>query len=388
MKNVKIAFLIFLAFGSAKSAFSQSEPIKNKFKFIEVKGHTGSHFYTGQNLSTYLENGYASVELRLGWQSDEKHEWAKHYAYPAYGIGWYTGYIGDVEVFGAPNALYGFMSFNVSKQRRNSFIIEPALGLTYNLKPYNPASLVKNDAIGSKVTVYFNLSFGGKYEINRELDFLYGIDFTHFSNGRTVTPNYGLNMMGLNVGARYNFNKAQKAVDPSTHPKTILDARPTNLVNQKPRKLTENNIQFYQAVGTVQNDRDAGTSHRYITTSTVLEYQHKFNEMHGFTAGVDYFHDESLADTLSNNTYKKYNTVNLPAFHIGYDFAFWKFTVRMQVGTYLTEAGKDMKGAYFMRPNLKYDFSDRVYGQVGLKTLDGGAADWVEYGIGFKIFNK
>jgi len=28
-----------------------------------------------------------------------------------------------------------------------------------------------------------------------------------------------------------------------------------------------------------------------------------------------------------------------------------------------------------------------MYAQVGLKTLAGAAADWIEFGVGFKPFN-
>lgn len=387
MKKIFILLIISLICFYSQS-YSQSKPATDKYKFLEIKGHSGSHYYSGQTLETMLQNGYVSAEVRLGWQTDQRNEWARHYNFPAYGIGWYTGYIGDVNTFGSPNALYGFMSFNLSKQNRNQFIIEPALGLTYNLKPYNPQNNALNDAIGSKVTVYFNLSLGGLYQVNREMDLLYGIDFSHFSNGRTVTPNYGLNMLGAHLGLRYHWNKAQRLADPSVFPKNIFEVRPYGLVGEKPRKTTENFIQFYQAVGTVQNDRDAGTSTRYFTSSSVLEYQHKFNEMHGVTVGFDYFHDASLSDTISNRHYNTYTTMNLPAFHLGYDFAFWRFQVRMQIGTYLTDAGRTMKGSYFMRPNLKFDLSKRVYAQVGLKTLDGGAADWVEYGVGIKLYSK
>ena len=48
----------------------------------------------------------------------------------------------------------------------------------------DPETNPTNDAIGSRVTVYFNLNFGWTYKWTKEMDIVYGIDFTHFSISR------------------------------------------------------------------------------------------------------------------------------------------------------------------------------------------------------------
>ena len=91
-------------------------------------------------------------------------------------------------------------------------------------------------------------------------------------------------------------------------------------------------------------------------------------------------------DMFWDNRLRELETADRLAYgvHLGYDFMFYKFTVKFQLGTYL---GDDKgKGAFFMRPSLRYDISKRFFAQIGLKTLNGGAADFIEYGIGFKPF--
>jgi len=34
-----------------------------------------------------------------------------------------------------------------------------------------------------------------------------------------------------------------------------------------------------------------------------------------------------------------------------------------------------------------YHWNDRWFAQLGLKTLDGGTADWIEWGVGVKFRN-
>lgn len=380
------AFLSCVVICCTMGLMAQDSLTEGTFRFFSLKLHSGTHLYTGQTLGDKLRNGYGAIEIRTGWQSKGKHAWEKHYKYPSYGIGWYTGYVGDIDIFGNPHALFGFITFPITNGKRNNFQIEPALGLTYNLKPFNPNHNAINDAIGSKFAVYFALHAGGKYRLNREVDLLYGVDLTHFSNGRTVTPNMGLNMAGFSIGGRYNFNARQKLVDNSLHPQTVLQARPILPLRQKPVRIRENNISLYQAIGSVQNKRDAATSNRYTTSSTVLEYQHKFNVMNGVSVGFDAFIDPSARDTAEFPLNKDKQERFFPGFHIGYDFMFWRLTLKLQYGFHLSAMGKELKGNSFLRPAVRYEINKRLFGQLGLKTFNGATADWVEWGIGYKFF--
>ncbi len=382
--------LLFLLVFTTQSYLAQEtelkyEGVKNeenfgRFRFFEIKGHSGMHIYTGSDLESKLENGYGAFELRYGWQPSNPEHWSSPYGFSSYGVGLYTGFLGDPEIFGNPNALYGFLNFNLSNpEKRHFLVLSPAFGLTYNLNPFDEEENPLNDAIGSKIAIYFNMSFGGNYQLNREMDLTYGIDFTHFSNGRTYTPNYGLNMFGINLGMRYNYNADQSKINKDPYTTDLLQARFKRPHSGKPKKLGENSINIYTAIGTVQNDEDAGTSNRYTTFSGVLDYRHKFSSMSGITAGFDLFYDESLVAKYpdSSNHY-------LYGIHGGYDFMFYRFTVKVHLGAYLgDDKGKD---PMFIRAAFQYDITKWMNAQVGLKTKNGGAADWIEFGIGFTPF--
>jgi hypothetical protein len=379
-------FVFFLLLAPS-CILAQEDSVENSFRFFDFKIHSGSHLYTGQNLEDVLENGFLSMKLRYGWQTHGKHAWEKALNYPAYGFGWYTGSIGDPDVLGNPNALFGFLQFPLSRHKRNTFVLEPELGLTYNLKPFDPETNYINDAIGARFAVYINFAFNGIYKLNRELDLTYGFAFTHFSNGRTVWPNFGLNMYGLAFGARYNFNRGQKKMDPDVFTTKVLPARPDLPKASKPGAVDKKNyITFYQAFGTVQNRGDEGTDIRYLTASSVLEYQRKFNELHGVSIGLNGFYDASTGDTTAWPAAANFDTRFFPGVHIGYDLSFWKLLIRVQAGTCFTAAGQEVKGGRFMRPAVRYDFSRKWFGQFGLKSYYRGA-DWIEFGFGLKLSN-
>lgn len=363
-------------------SFEEVKDIKNygRFRYIEIKGHSGYHLYSGELLDEEISSGYGAVEIRYGWQLTDPEHWTARSGYVSYGLGYYSGFIGNPQVLGKPNAIFGFVNFPLSSgSKKNVWEIGLATGLTYNLEPYDSESNPVNDAIGSPFAVYFDLNFGGSLKMTREMDLLYGIDFTHFSNGRMTTPNFGYNMYGLNIGLRYHYNADQKFVDRDVYSDKLLQARFDRPKKSKDIKLRENSIEVYVAGGTVQNEEDKGTSKRYGIFVGVLDYRYRFNSMHGVVAGIDYFYDSSLEVDYPD---KKDQT--LVGAHLGYDFMFGKMAVRLQGGGYLTDSKG--KSSTYIRTAFRYNITDWLFAQIGLKTKKTSRADWVEFGIGFRPF--
>ncbi|WP_423130398.1 acyloxyacyl hydrolase [Gaoshiqia sp. Z1-71] len=379
-KIIRIFFIVFISGLAGKKLEGKDTNPYRQFRFIEIKGHSGSHYYSGESLSDALKNGYRAVEVRYGWQSNNPDGWQSKYRYPGYGVGWYSGFIGDPNVLGMPGALYGFISFPLFQFRRHEIGLEPAFGISYDLNPYDEENNSDNDAIGSRFNVYFNLNLGGRYRITREIDLLYGLDITHLSNGRTYLPNSGLNMFGPNLGIRYNFNARQNKIDNSPNPTKILDVRPVLDTYRKAMPVSEYSLLFYMATGLVQDREHKGSNKQYSTFSSILEGQYKFTEKSAISLGFDAFYDSSLKISFPDHSVDFYGA------HLGYDFMFWKMAIRMQGGTYLHQKARNFKGSYFLRPALKFDLSRVVYFQLGLKTQNGFIADWVEYGLGIRLF--
>ena len=353
----------------------------NNFKFIEIKSHFGSFLKSDTALgnSGLLDNGYGGITVKLGWQPTDPEGWASRYGYPSYGVGFYSGFLSDAEVFGNPNAIYGFIKFPISSaNRRHVFAIEPSLGLTYKLNPYDSQENPLNEAIGARAAVYFNIDLGFTYKWTRELDILYGFDFSHFSNGSTYKPNNGLNLYGLNLGLRYNYNANEPNAKNDLYATNKLPSRFNRPQRSKTDTISNSTIAVYLAGGVAQNDALIGTDVLLGTFSGVIDYEYLFNEKSAVTGGIDFFYD---------NRFRNRNAANrwLTGVHAGYDFRFYKFAIKMQIGTYIGD--NKGKGAFFMRPALRYTITKTIFAQVGLKTLDGGAADYIEYGLGFKPFS-
>ncbi|MDF2191483.1 hypothetical protein P2H89_23770 [Paraflavitalea sp. CAU 1676] len=77
-----------------------------------------------------------------------------------------------------------------------------------------------------------------------------------------------------------------------------------------------------------------------------------------------------------------------PAMHAGYEFMFWQLAIRLQIGAHLSSMGRALKGNTFIRPSVRYNINNRLFAQLGLKTMQGGTADWVEWGLGYQVFQS
>ncbi|WP_417603220.1 acyloxyacyl hydrolase [Owenweeksia hongkongensis] len=368
------AFYVFVVLASF--AFKvKAQPLN--YRFVEVKGHTGIHMYSGDDLNPFLEKGYGAYEFRFGWQMDGSKGWEHNYRYPSFGLGWYSGFVGSPTVIGNPNAFFGFVSFPLSKLKRHVWISEAGLGLAYSLRKYDPVKNPLNDAIGTSLALYYNYSFGGRFAINREMDLLYAVDVTHISNGRMAQPNHGLNMVGVNLGMRYHFNKLQRKNNPGYNPDKLWDVRPSydKQLDENLRDYKESNFLIHLAGGFSQNLKDKNTNVKYFDATSMVEFQKFFHFKHAAVVGLDFFYDGNMLG-FDEDPYEV-------GYHVGYDYKIWRCTIRMQVGSYIY--APDMKGAFFMRPAGKYDINDRWFAQLGLKTRAGIAADWLEWGIGVRL---
>lgn len=371
---------------ASHSVFSQETGQEGQYRFVSMHFNSGGLYYSGTEDNNGFKDNYQAFELKMGWQSKRSQVWAGELNYPAYGFGLYYGLVGDSRTFGHPHALFGFMAVPLTRERRLTFQVEPAAGIGFNLKPYDSLTNPDKSTLGGRFSFYFALQAEARYRLSRRLDIQGGMNFHHMSNGRVLHPNLGINMLGMRLGAAWHFRRLPEHAETETPGESPVQVRPVNGRRTKPRPIREQSIALYQALGAVQNKVDLGSRKQYLTSTTLLEYQYGFNSLHSVSAGFEAFADFSARDTAQYDI-PPGSPVFFPAVHVGYGLNVWRFTIRIQGGTYLTSWGREQKGAFFLRPNIRYDISPRLFAQVGLKTITT-TADWIEFGIGYKLFRK
>jgi len=69
--------------------------------------------------------------------------------------------------------------------------------------PYDRRSNPTGNAIGSPLNVNISYKFSSSWKLNPNWALSTGLSFTHYSNGASHLPNYGINIAALTLGARY-----------------------------------------------------------------------------------------------------------------------------------------------------------------------------------------
>jgi len=366
----------------------RDDPNYGIFSFVEAKYRHGRHLPNNGSLEDILKNPYNAFDLKVGIQTEGNKYWQQVYSYPSWGFGFYSADLGSSDTLGEPTAIYMFFEAPIKRWKRFGFFWEVQIGIAYDFNNYDPVTNPANDVIGSAVNVHLSAGATARYQISNRLDVDLGVDFTHNSNGSTSPPNMGLNMYGLNLGLKYNFNPVRnytKKVDPAYRP----PLRPKFVVRERPPTPKENNINLQLAAGwkTTNTKNEDGTygSPVYFISTVAVDYMHRYAQAGRFGGGVDFFVDGSLIENLENHDDQKFKDIFQIGYHFGHELIINKFTFITHLGFYAYNNGN--KGNFWLRFNLRYDINERFGIQGGLKTMDGGVADFIEWGISYKLYH-
>lgn len=400
MKKIYAYFFVLAGFLLALSGRTQErstfrpdqyKPDKssNYFSYFELKYHAGSHPNTSKYIQELLEQGYKALEFRVGLQSTGRQNWQRAHNYPQYGVGFFLGQLGNTEVdstVGTPSGLFGYVGIPWWRKGIFRFQTDLSVGVSYDFEPYDAESNPYNDVIGSWMNVYFNLNIIGYFKLSNRLDLGIGWDVTHFSNGRWRTPNKGINLMGLNVGLSYNFNPItpyKRYKDPNA------DGYERPEFNRDPLPPVEkfSEINFMGSIGTstLQGDSANEAGPRYFNSSWLVEYSRKFWRRGKYNVGLDFFYDGSLAAGYDKpESEVSFLERTSYAAHVGHDFLIERFSLVTQVGFYVYKKSEE-RGSWFIRAGGKVSISDQWSAHVCLKTMNGGIADWIEWGMVYSL---
>lgn len=355
-------------------------------KYFELKSHKGGYLYSGETLDEVLEKGYWSVDLRYGLQSTGKTFWDRLYRYPRYGLGLYFADLKSPRILGNPTGLYGFINIPLTQHYRWAMSYDMALGMSYDFKQYNSDSNPLNDAIGSDVNVFASFGMRAEVYLTKHTELIFGVDYTHFSNGRTTTPNSGLNLVGTILGVRYSFNPLSLALLKRLTKKRLGLRRP-KFQEELPLFVPHWGWNVFVGGGRVATyGNHEVDSHRYSNFSFTVDAMRHYSHKYSVGVGVDLFYDGSLSIYYPGEEASLGEKIMVGT-HIAHHWHFYDFTMMTQLATYLYK-DTPSRGRFYARVGFQYNFTSRWYGQISLKTQNGTKSDFIEWGIGIRMGNR
>jgi hypothetical protein len=342
---------------------------------LETRLHYG--FLLSHHLELERFNSHFPMfELSFQKATFGQKRWEKKYDYPLLGISLLYSDLGRYKEIGNAYAVFPYINFPLFRKRKSSYNFRLGLGLAYLENKFDKLNNYKNFAIGSHLNIVANLQFEYRRKINKRLRFSIALTLTHFSNGTTKTPNYGLNIFTTNIAIAYSLAKPRSYGGIKLLPELYT-------FEFDGRKYLEIN-----AIVVVSNkDMSQEIGERFMVYASFfnimkrVSYKSKFGLGFDITADLsdEYFLTNNLSNTDSNNKLSFVKTGISGAYELVISRTSFLFNLGLYIG------GKIRKhGDAYQRLTLKYLINKNLTANLALST-HAGTADYIGIGLGYRL---
>ncbi|HMM12535.1 MAG TPA: acyloxyacyl hydrolase [Bacteroidales bacterium] len=376
-KNFFLLILITLSLSTYVCAQPRPPLPTNNYQ-LEYRQHYGFFYHHHLEFERFNAH-FPSFELSFQRSTFGRQRWESLWAYPLTGVSVYYSPLGGFEPIGQVVALYPFISFPLNENVRSRLNFRLGVGLGYLTNKYHPSENFQNFAIGSHLNAAANIFLDYRQVVNKRITFVAGTGLTHFSNGSTKTPNYGLNAFSAAIGFNVFLNEPNPFLEMRFWP--VL--RPFEYDNKRWYA-----IEVMQAFGTRDMTMELGN--RYLVSNTSVNWLVPNGIKSRFGAGIDFTYDDSergMLDRRGAIEERKLYSNRLEIVKTGlsgiYEMRLSRMSFQFQLGVHLTGADKT-DGEIFEKLGAKFYFSDPWFVNIAL-TAHGGRADFIGYGIGYRF---
>jgi len=401
MKRILLFFVGILILSglnaqSQKDSTQQTTTKPKRYNNIAVRYHWGTvlqtnDFLKGNNLAGKPIDYYQALNISYGVQTDGSKDWHHIFNFPSYGVSFYNANFFNTDELGTPTALYGFIGFPFRHNEKSTWGYELGFGLTYNWQPYDKYTNPFNVAIGSYRTVFIDANVYYKYYLGQRWNLRGSFGFTHFSNGGTKKPNYGINLLSPSIELSYNFKDRPVLIKKSTPDYEKHYEVALQLGSGAKNVIYENNntpVDPSEPIGT--ND----VMHSYLNFSAAILKQATWKNKFG--GGVDFTYDETANTIVTypdngneapiSDISNKFSEKMMIGLYGTYEYTIDRLSVASYFGylIYRKEVTNQSERLY-QKFGIKYHFKNDVYLGLLVRAHNFSVAEVIEWNIGYRI---
>lgn len=371
LKNsLSLLFVIsFLITNSLKAQNFENWGIESNLFIGKVTVHTPAILLDIDHLSQGLD-------LNFKYQTFGKQEWHQYQNYPDLGISMVYFNLGNPEVLGYAIGVMPNLTIDIFRKKNGYIQYQFGWGLGYVSRPYDRISNPLNNAVSSHWNNLVVSRFDGGYEFNSTWSAHLGFGITHYSNGASRLPNYGINIVSGNVGIKYTPNAVERK-NYKWH---------DDYLNVSPKKWGTQ-IHFdlaYKSIGGF-----GGIRYPVYIGSAALTYEP--NAVNRFFLGLEMEYNSSVYHYIINGTtnfdeeYAKSQSRRYMIFFAD-EFLFGNFGLLLQGGFYLVKKER-VPSIFYNKLSMRYYFSPvgkpatKFFAAVYLKS-HLSSAEYLAFGIG------
>jgi len=356
---------------------------------IEARGHAGLFWHHHFEMQKFNAR-YPAFEVSFYQHSYGRNDWESDYNYPYLGVTFYHSNFGfnfennpEVgKVLGSVYALYPFINYPLNSSEESQLTFKIGVGLGYLTKHFDNFDNYQNFSIGSHFNAAVNLSFEYRQCITRRLMSVASFGLTHFSNGSTKLPNYGLNTFSAAWGLAYYLRSPRINLNPTRRP----EHHPFEFDNRHWLCFDLNyGIGFKNVSQTLGGDSTLYYHVHDLSTYLLAE----FTPYNRAGMGLSFVLD------LSDQTIPGYDTLNIKThqlirinYNLCYSLTMDRLSFYFEFGWHLKYNNTPLsKGNIYQKVTARYQLHDNIYTHIGLMT-HFGRADYICFGLGYRFNQK
>jgi hypothetical protein len=362
----------WLALGPA--AWAQDKTARS-YPFVDLGFSSGIYAVPSSAVKEDLggDVSFFQMETRLTLQTTGKDLYSYLWRCPRWTLGYSGTYLNNDTILGTPNAIFLGIDVPFSRYepgRKWTFSYMLAGGLSYNFRPNSATDNPWNLMIGSYNNVYVEVGFYSHYNLGRLFDVDAGVSFTHYSNGANNMPNRGLNMVGAKVRLRHNLRREEV---PKVMTRTL-----------EPWEVRR---QWTIQMGYGSKQREILGEVNYNNFTLSVYYEHWQYRKGRWVGGLELFYDASVMPYGQVNPQLAFRATNpwLVGLFAGYHAVYNRWTFLTGLGYHIYQ-GTTLDPGLYQRFGLRYRIHHGLYAGVSLKAKDFGAANFVEWSLGYTLF--
>ncbi len=312
------------------------------------------------------------ADFSVGIKSIGKKVWKHDYNHPDLMLGVLIGSYSNREIFGDSFSLYG----GVDQQKQKGKWIRHFRyrgGIGYLNKPFDIITNTQNNVIGSKLNLMAKIDYGYEYLIQPKFGIAAMLSIMHHSNGKSASPNLGINLLAAQISFRY-YNQAYN--------KSKYDLKENYELSKKHR--------FNILLNFARHELNEVNGPKYPVYGIDLYGSSRINIKSKYKYGIEYSYYTSAFRFLNHNLSSLENHHWLSSrFNIfaGYEILFGRMGLCAELGYYLNKPflvneriTTKLGIIYYLKPTHLYDKNEWYI--TGKLKSHYFVADYLSLGIG------
>lgn len=358
--TILFLFHVFiLSFG----AYSQHNEIK-KIAFLPHYG-----FVLKNKLETaHLSNQHPwGVEIEYLIQTTGGKSWQAEYNNPSYGLSIQYWQFDQTKRLGNQLGISLFFKGKLYQHSGYAITYRVAGGGGVIGKRFDLHTNTQNNLLSSRFNFVLNGRIAYEQTVGSGVSAQAGIDLLHFSNGSIKMPNGGINIPNLFAGLQYTFPHTSIPVQAKKAPKE------------------RHWLGIIAAAGGSKNEYPVNSRNYPIGTLSVYGGR-QLNNKSTLIGGVDFFYDGTKRHWIDQKRDIRLRQLLQGGLVAGHELSIHKLIILTHLG-YSFYQPVDINPKLYQRYGIRYYVLTNLAPYIAMRA-HMGKADFVEWGLTYRIINK